>query len=178
MDRFDNYLVAMNITDDKRQKALLLLYGGDEIFKLSKTLNMTPTPAAGQGAAAVPAETQFAAAKRVLTEHFHPKANAQFNRLAFRQAQQQKEESLDQYYARVRTLSEGCEHTDNDAEIRTQLMCGTNSTSFKKLILQEPTLSLEQLLTKGRAQEKAEIQLPIFDRPSASSEQQATNALQ
>ena len=57
VDRFDNCLVAMNITDDKRQKALLLLYGGDEIFKLSKTLNMTPTPAAGQGAAAVTAET-------------------------------------------------------------------------------------------------------------------------
>jgi len=177
VERFENYLVAMNINDDKRQKALLLLYGGDEIFKLSKTLDMTPRPAAGQGAAAVPAETQFAAAKRVLTEHFHPKANAQFNRLAFRQANQQKDESLDQFYARVKNLSEGCEHTDNDAEIRTQLMCGTSSTSFRKLILQEPTLSLEQLLTKGRAQEKADIQLPIFDRQNGSSSSTQTNAL-
>jgi len=183
VERFDNYLVAMNITDDKRQKALLLLYGGDEIFKLSKTLNMTPRPAAGQGDAAVPAETQFAAAKRVLTEHFHPKAssltpNSQFNRLAFRQARQEKEESLDQFYARVMHLSEGCEHADNNSDIRTQLMCGTHSGSFRKLILGEPSLTLDQLLTKGRALEKAEIQLPIFDRPSASSEQQATNALQ
>ena len=175
--RFENYLVATNITDDKRKKALLLLYGGEEIFKLSETLDMTPRPAAGAGDAAVPAETQFAAAKRVLTEHFHPKANAQFNRLAFRQAHQQKDESLDQFYARVKQLSEGCEHTDNDAEIRTQLMCGTNSTSFRKLILKEPTLSLEQLLTKGRAEEKADIQLPIFDKPGGSSTQSQTNAL-
>ena len=175
LEKFENYLVAVNIADDRRQKALLLLYGGDQLYDIATSLNMTPNPAAGNGANAVPAETHFAAAKRVLTAHFHPQENKQFNQIAFRQLAQKTEESIDQFYARVKEHAAGCEFPDADTQIRTQLICGTRSKRFRSLALSDASSTLSQLLDKGKALEQSDARLSELESPGTSG--QPVNAL-
>ena len=39
--RFDNFLVAKNVTITGQKKAMLLHYAGEEVFELSESINIT-----------------------------------------------------------------------------------------------------------------------------------------
>ena len=167
LEKFDNWLVAVNITDDKRQKALLLHVGGDQVYDIATSLDLTPTPAVAPtaGSAGVAAETHFAAAKRVLTNHFHPQNDKQFNQVDFRKLTQTSDESLDQFYARVREYANGCGFHDKEADIRIQLICGAKSKKFRSMVLSDSTSTMEQLLAKGRALEQTSTRFPELSNP-------------
>ena len=40
---FENLIVALNVTDKKRQRALMLFYGGDELHEIYRSLCETNT---------------------------------------------------------------------------------------------------------------------------------------
>ena len=78
--------VVETITDVDRQKAVLLHFVGDSVFKLASPLDLTQLPA--DQAANRPAENVYEAVKRVLPVHFSPTNNKEFNIYEFRQAKQ------------------------------------------------------------------------------------------
>ena len=45
INRLTNYLTAMNITDTKRQKAMLLHFAGEQVHDIFDTLPVDPVPA-------------------------------------------------------------------------------------------------------------------------------------
>ena len=73
--RFKNLMAAINIVDDARQKALLLHYVGEDTNDIFDTL-VVPEP--------VDDETRTDIAIRVLTAHFAPKQNREFEVYKFR----------------------------------------------------------------------------------------------
>ena len=76
LDRFENYLVAMDITDGKRQKALLLHFAGESVFQTYESLQGEDT-------------TTYEQCKTKLSGHFAPMVHEQYAMFEFHSATQQ-----------------------------------------------------------------------------------------
>ena len=113
ISRFRNLLVAMNVTDQTRQRALLLHYAGEATNDIFDTL---PNTAADEG------EDLFDNAVQALTNYFTPKQNREYEIYVFRQAKQEHHESISAFHTRLRQLAVNCEFDDVDREIKTQIV--------------------------------------------------------
>lgn len=76
-ERFKNFLLAANVKDAARKRAMLLHYAGEAVYDIFATL-----PDTGM---------DYETAVTRLTEHFAPKKNAVYERRVFRQARQNAE---------------------------------------------------------------------------------------
>lgn len=142
--RFENMMIGLNIKDDlKRKRALLLHYAGEEINDIFETL-----PDTGE-------ENNYQAAIDALNAHFAPTANSEFSIYCFRQAKQQPNETLDTFHTRLQQLAMPCSFTDNDKEVKTQIIQACTSRKLRRSALQHPEWSLSNLLSSGRAMELA-----------------------
>ncbi|XP_062614532.1 uncharacterized protein K02A2.6-like [Saccostrea cucullata] len=146
IQRFENFVLAMGITRNDRKRAILLHYGGDEVYNIFDTLADTGGP------------NDYDAAKTKLTEHFNPKKNLEFEIYKFRQAKQQSSEIMDSYHTRLRQLAENCEFEDVDREIKSQVIQGCESSRLRRKALREPDLTLQQILDSARAMEVSQLQ--------------------
>ena len=119
VNRFDNFLTALNITDDARRKALILHYGGERVFEIFDTLDSNArvvTPATATTAAVN--ETCYEAARRALNDHFTPRVNTDFETFTFRQSKQLDGESFEMFHTRLQQAAKNCGFTDKDREIK------------------------------------------------------------
>src|SRR5688572_12778727 len=106
-DRFENLMTALNITDDKRKRALLLHLAGEAVYVIFDGLVVeTPPDDSDSGENNVYRPTLT---KRALDEHFSPKKNVEFEIFNFRLARQHTDETTDAYHARLRTLAKYCD---------------------------------------------------------------------
>ncbi len=164
---FQNFLAAMNITDDDRKKALLLHYSGGEVFDIFETLDSAirvKTPANAAANVAAVNETAYEASVRALQDYFNPRQNVDFEILIFRQASQYQDEPLYAFHTRLQQLAANCGFTNKDQEVKAQIVQGCYSSELRKKILEEPQLTLEQVRTKGRAIEVATHQATIIEQ--------------
>jgi hypothetical protein len=118
-DRFDNLIVAMNVTNNARKKALLLHLAGDAVFHIFSGLVFDSIP----DDADANVINEYTVAKKALDNYFNPKKNLEFERYTFRTTKQSASESIDAYHNRLRTLAKYCEFSDTDVEL--------NLTSYK-----------------------------------------------
>ena len=89
--RFKTYVAALNITDDKQQRALLLYQAGPETQEIFETLTET-----GE---------DYKTAQEKLDAYFSPKKNVDYEIFQFRQAVQQPSETADQFATRLRKMA-------------------------------------------------------------------------
>ena len=122
--RFNNYLVAANITDDGRKKALLLWLSGESVQEIYDTL-------------ADDADTYTNACEKLST-YFHPMKDQHVAVYHFREASQGSD-SIDQYVTRLRILAKDCGFTSVDGEIRAQILQKTSSHALRREILKHPS---------------------------------------
>lgn len=155
IQRFENYITAVNITGDARQKALLLHLAGERVHDIYDTL------AAEQD--------KFADVKMKLGTNFTPKKNVQYQVYIFRKAVQQPGENLDTYCTRLRMLAKNCEFADVNHEIKAQLIQSCSSTRLRRRALREPGNSLDDLLEYGRTLELSEQQAAGMEQSVAAS---------
>ena len=146
IERFENFLTAMEIDDPKRQRALLLHFSGDDVYRIFKTL-----PETGEA-------KDYKKAVEKLTGYFKPKKNIEFERYTFRQANQHEAETLDAYHTRLQQLATHCEFHEKDAEVKSQIISGCSSKRVRRKALREPALKLQELLDFGRSLEISEGQ--------------------
>ncbi|XP_064622516.1 uncharacterized protein K02A2.6-like [Lineus longissimus] len=143
--RFDNFLVATNITNQLRQRAMLLHCVGEELFTIFENI---PNRAADN----------YAACKDAIKAYFQPAKNIEFETYTFRQARQKPDESTDQYHVRLRKLSLHCEFHDVDREIKSQIVQTCRDFEVRQKALRDPNLTLQQLLAYARAREASGVQ--------------------
>ena len=93
VDRFENFLVTMQIDEPRRQKALLLHFAGERVNGIYSALPESPTPLDGDDT-----PNEYLKAKHQLQTYFAPKKNIEYERYMFRQAKQEPGQSLDQYH--------------------------------------------------------------------------------
>ena len=160
LSEFENLLIALNITDGKRQRALMLFYGGNEIHEVYRSLT-TPTD-----------DLNFEDAKKKLTDYFEPKVNLTFEIFHFRQMRQgvsddnesvSDDEAIDSFITRLRKKAARCNFTDAKTEIKYQLIFGCRSSQLRRFALQKDDVSLDDLLKKGRAYESSERQAAVIE---------------
>ena len=92
---FEIYLAAMNITDGKQQKTVLLYQAGQATQEIFDTL-----PDTGE---------DYATAMAKLDGYFTPKKNVDFEVFQFRKTMQHSGETTDQFATRLRKLASTCE---------------------------------------------------------------------
>ena len=134
----------MNVTDDKRKKALLLHYAGNQVQDIFETFKDNK-------------KATYDETVQHLTEYFQPKRNSSYEVFNFRKATQKEGETVDQFTARLRELSLHCEFTNLDREIKSQTELGTNCKKLRRYAFRNPDLKLEDLLLYGRTFQQSEI---------------------
>ena len=67
-------------------------------------------------------------------------------------------ETLDQYYTRLRSLSQNCDFHDPEFEIMVQIVLYGTSSRLRKQVLRDPKVTLGTLLITGRQLERSHIQ--------------------
>ena len=160
LSRFRNLLVAMNVTDKNRQRALLLHYAGEATYEIFDTL---PNTTAAEG------EDPFDKAVQALTNYFTPKQNREYEIYVFRQAKQEHNESISVFHTRLRQLAVTCEFADVDREIKTQIVQSCSSHKLRTKALENPSYTLTQLLDAGKAMELSKTQAAnIEDKQSVN----------
>ena len=140
--RFRNLLLALDVDNAKRQRALLLHYAGESVNEIFETL---PDTDAGED------EDPFEKAVTALTNYFTPKKNREYEVYVFRKAKQESDESISAFHTRLRRLAMTCEFANTDREIKTQIVQNCLLHKLRMKALQNPDLTLTQLLDAGKA---------------------------
>ena len=143
-------MLALDVKDKKRQRALLLYYAGQDVHSLYQTLQPEPSP-----------DEEFAAAKEKLTAYFEPKMNITYEVYNFRRMKQGESdegdvsmaESIDSFVTRLRKKAKRCQLANEDTEVRYQVIFGCRSAKLRREGLKKDTLTLNELVDLGRMHE-------------------------
>ena len=167
VSRFRNLLVAVNITAADRQRALLLHYIGESVNDIFDTLTV---PAALEG------ETALDTAINALTNYFEPKRNIVFEEYKFRQAQQERGESIMSFHSKLKYLAKTCNFADVDREVKTQIVHKCASNKVRRKGLNDSTITLQGLLDFAKTLELTDSQAASLEEQAASDVMKQTTA--
>ena len=151
LTRFKRYVIGFDIKDKARKRALLLYLAGPKVEKIFSTVTDTAE------------ENDYDTAEAKLTAYFAPKKNVLYERHVFRQAKQETEETLDQFYTRLRHLASTCDFTNLEEEIETQLVEKCCSTRLRRKAFRDDS-KLDELLQYARALEISSIAVEKHNR--------------
>ena len=157
--------MASGITDAKRKRALLLYQSGSRVREIFKQIPNTGT------------DEDYDIATAKLQEYFEPQTNRRYEVYRFRQATQERNETLDQFHTRLRTLAQTCEFHDTDFEIEEQIIIGGTSSKIRKRALRDPGFDLKSMLLEGRRDEQSTFQakeIESKEKPVAETNRMAT----
>ena len=151
IDRFKNYMVAIDIKDKARKRALFLHTAGFKVQDILYTLEDTGD--------------DFETAAGKLAEYFQPKKNSLYNIYQFRQIQQEQDETCDDYCTRLKQAAKLCEFPKEwqDTEIQLQLIDKGKSKRIRRQLLSKEH-TLQEALEFARAQEIADSQATRIER--------------
>ena len=150
--RLENLFVALAIEDKKRQKALLLHYGGSQLCDIFYTLETEE-------------DVEYEQVKAKLDTYFEPKINITFETYSFRQLTQAEDEPIDKFVTRLREAASRCQFHDTAREIKDQVVQKCTSDRLRRKALRED-LSLDNLLKAARAMELADHQAMAMEGES------------
>ena len=156
INRFDIFLVARNINNAERKKAMLLHSAGEEVYDVYDSLQ-------------IPAESTYDEFKTLLSEYFAPKRNMQYERYAFRKESQSASQTIDSYYTKLKGLAKHCEFADIDGEIFSQIIQRCSDNHVREKGLSEPNLRLQNLLLYARSRESVRHHSNMMTAPTATT---------
>ena len=152
LTKFENFLVAMKITEDKRKVAMLLHFGGD------------------YGDYAVPKVEGYDANVEYLNEHLNPKTNDTFEIHKFQKTIQNSSETIQKFYNRLRSIANRWNFEIEDKRIKTQSVLGTHSQKLCKFCFTNPTVSLEEVVNRGTLFEEVDEQTGVVEESKSINE--------
>ena len=131
-ERLDQFFVANDIADGKKV-AVLLTVIGTKAYTLLRNIVVPDKPATKE-------YNHLVEAFRV---HLDPKPITIAERFKFHRRNQREGESIAQYIAKLRKLSEHCDFREYlDQALRNRLVCGLRSEATQKRLLAEKDLTL------------------------------------
>ena len=165
MADFEMFITASGITDAKRKRALLLYQSGPRVREIFKQI-----PDTGM-------DEDYDIATAKLQEYFEPQTSRRYEVYRFRQATQERNETLDQFHTRLQTLAQTCEFHDTDFEIEEQIIIGGTSSKIRKRALRDPGFDLKSMLLEGRCDEQSTFQakeIESKEKPVGETSRMAT----
>ena len=132
--RLEQYFLANDVPYVKQVPALLSLIGG-KTHRLLRDLCAPDKPAT----------KIFAQLTAILSQHLSPKPLVIAERFKFNKRNQQEGESVAQYVAQIRKLSENCDFGANlEDSLRDRVVCGLLNEHTQKRLLSEATLTFDR----------------------------------
>uniref|UniRef100_A0AAQ4QCI8 CCHC-type domain-containing protein n=1 Tax=Gasterosteus aculeatus aculeatus TaxID=481459 RepID=A0AAQ4QCI8_GASAC len=144
-ERFEYFVLANSIKSEVMVPTFLTVMGG-KTFNLLRSL-VTPEK---------PGDRSYEEIVGTLKAHYSPKPLIIAERFRFHKRNQEEGESISQFVAVLKQLSEHCEfgHSLNDT-IRDRLVCGMRSGTIQKRLLTEANLTLQKALEVSLSMEMA-----------------------
>jgi hypothetical protein len=145
LERFDFFLEGNDITEENKKKSIFLATVGATTYKLLRSLCNND-----------PKGKTFAQLCTLLQDHLSPCPNVIAHRFKFFKRDRMSSESMSQYLAELRKLSEHCEFQDKlDEQLRDKFTCGCNNEKIQHKLLTIKDLSLKSAFDHAIAIESA-----------------------
>ena len=171
-ERLKHVFVGYDIADPARRKALMLSFGGQDLCDLCDSLPAESFELTAEELAAN--LTVYDKAILVITEHFSPDVNVEFQKYTFRQSKH-TQETVQEYYIYLSSLADTCSFVDKDSEIKSQIISGCKSHKLRQKGLSNPAMSLTQLLQHARTLELTESHSKQIEQATSLDAVHATN---
>ncbi|KAK3085126.1 hypothetical protein FSP39_024809 [Pinctada imbricata] len=143
-DLHDQYFAVNDIDSEKKVPALLTLIGG-KTYGLLRNLTAPDKPST----------KTYAVITELLQKHLSPKPLVIAERYRFHKRNQRQDESVNDYVAELRKLSEHCAFRDLNDALRDRFVCGLKEDSIQKKLLSVADLTLAKALETAVAMEMA-----------------------
>ncbi|KRY90554.1 Transposon Tf2-9 polyprotein [Trichinella pseudospiralis] len=143
--RLTFFLLANNVTDSAKRRAVLLSSCGGAVFNLIQAL-ISP---------ANPNEKSFDEILFVLEEHFSRRPSEIVKRNAFYKRNQKIGESISDFVADLRRLAQGCNFSDLEIMLRDRLGIGLRDEELQLRLFSRKNLTFESALEEALSAEAA-----------------------
>ena len=148
-ERLDQYLVANGVADDAKKVAVFLTVIGGRAYTLLRNL-LAPTK---------PVDKSYSELVKVMKDHLNPKPPVIAERIKFHRRNQRDGETVAQYLAELRKLTEQCDFKEHLNEaLRDGLVCGLRSEAIQRKLLIEENLTLQRAYEIAHSMETANWQ--------------------
>ena len=132
-ERLEQWFVANDIEDAGKQRALFLSKVGARGYKLVRSLAQND-----------PKSKSYDELKKLMLDHLQPKPNEIAQRYVFYKRDRRAGESVNEYVAELRKLSEHCNFANNlEENLRDKFVCGLNDEKVQQKLLATKGLTLK-----------------------------------
>ncbi|XP_069122221.1 uncharacterized protein [Argopecten irradians] len=147
VERVEQYFIANGVDDVDKQRSILLTVMGQKMYGLVRNLTSPEKPS----------DKTYDELKELISQHLKPKPLIIAERFKFHQRNQQSNETVCQYVAELRRLSEHCEFgTFLDDALRDRFVSGLSSIPTQRKLLTEATLTMSKAKEIAVSMEMAE----------------------
>lgn len=160
------YFVANDIVDPQKKRAILLSSCGAGTYQLIRSL-VAPDK---------PTDRSLDEIVKLVQDHHQPPPSVTVRRFAFHSRSRKNAETISDYVASLRELSEYCDFGGslNDM-LRDRLVCGVNDERYQRRLLSESKLTFEKAFELAQSMELADQNLREL-RDSGSKRVNKVNA--
>ena len=145
-ERLEFFLLANDVTEPDKKRAVFLSVCGKETYALLKSLI----------APALPSTKTFQELLTELSNHFKPTTSEISNTVKFFQRSQHPGEGVSAYLAELRRLAVDCNFGENlSRQLRDRFVSGLADEACQRRLLTESALTLENALERAKASEAA-----------------------
>ncbi|XP_052224762.1 uncharacterized protein LOC127840390 [Dreissena polymorpha] len=146
LDDFERQLRYFRITEDDDKTDALLIYGGPEVKRLSRSLEDPEK------------STNYEKLSSKLSDYFSPKTNTHYCRYLFFKMRLNSSENTVEYAARLRDKALQCDFVDTDNRILEHLLQTTSNAEFIRKVIHRKW-TLQEALSDAQISESTSIQL-------------------
>ena len=155
-ERLEQYFLANDVDDAAKQRAILLSVCGAAAYQLIRNLV----------APAKPTDKSFADIVKLVQDHYTPPPSVTVQRFKFHSRSQKEGESIAEFVAELRRLSEHCQFEATlDDMLRDRLVCGVRDVRIQRRLLAEADLSFKKSFELSQAAEVAEQSAKDLQKP-------------
>ncbi|KAL5481520.1 hypothetical protein EMCRGX_G021699 [Ephydatia muelleri] len=158
-ERLMHYFTANDVETDEKRRAILLSVCGAHIYQLVRSL-VSPEK---------PADKTFEEIVKLVRDHLTPPSSCIVRRFYFNSRFQKETETVGQFVAELRRLSEYCEFGGSlDEMLRDRLVCGLRDVRVQRRLFAKPKLTFTKAFELAQAAELAEKSSQDISRAGAS----------
>lgn len=169
LKRFKLFCSVQKIQADMKVTHLLASIGGTAFEQLETLL--TPNQIT---------ECTLEEISKALIDHYQPKSLTAVERHNFRARIQAEEETFSEYLAALKKLSKNCGFKDQvrlDEELVDQIIKGLHNERTRSYFLSTPNLTLENVVNKALADEKAKVSTDILKNENSSKDESSVSKI-
>ncbi len=146
VERLEAYFIANDVDDGVKKRSIFLSNCSPQIYQVVKSI-IAPHK---------PTEKSFDELVEALRGHWQPKPSPIVQRLNFHSRNQKENETIAEFVAGLRKLSEHCNFKELEDMLRDRLVCGVRDIRVQKRLLADPELKFKNAFEIAQAMETAE----------------------